>query len=196
MNVLYPIDPESKITSPFGNRTSPIPGASTNHRGIDFSTPLNTIVKAATGGTVKSVGFDNQRGNYVSIDNGSGLITNYYHLNKSSVKEGERVVTGQSIALSGNTGISTGPHLHFETILNGTPVDPLSLLSKEAAPGSDTTLLSTSSGIIETVASTTKAAIENITKPFTGSGESENMDGNTLFFIGAMVVIVLLFFKS
>lgn len=86
MALIYPVDPSTRITSPFGERTSPTAGASTNHKGLDFAVPANTTVKAAGAGTVINVGYDNSRGNFVQLDNGNGIQTNYYHLNKALVK--------------------------------------------------------------------------------------------------------------
>lgn len=138
MAVLFPLDDvTARITSKFGSRTAPTDKASTYHLGIDISTPVGTNVNAATNGVVKETGYNSTSGNYVIIDNGSGIETAYRHLKTILVKKGDVVKAGQPIALSGNTGVSTGPHLHFETKVNGEYVDPLSLiLSTDTYPTS------------------------------------------------------------
>lgn len=103
-----PLKPNSyTITSPFGHR------GSDNHQGIDLATPVNSSVYAAKDGKVVSVGSHPSAGNYVIIDHGNHVYTNYFHLNNQCVKVGDTVKAGQLIAKSGNTGNSTGPHLHF-----------------------------------------------------------------------------------
>lgn len=139
MGVLFPIDDVSaKITSYFGERQKPTEGASTFHKGIDIAVPVGTNVNAATSGIVKSLGYNSTSGNYLIIDNGSGLETAYRHLKAILVKQGETVNAGQIVAKSGNTGISTGPHLHFETIVNGEAVNPLTLILGEEKESSTT----------------------------------------------------------
>ena len=95
------------VTSPFGNRD----GAS--HNGIDLATPINSSVYAAKDGKVAAIGYDPSAGNYVILDHGNHTYTNYFHLSSQTVKVGDVVKAGQLIAKSGNTGNSTGPHLHF-----------------------------------------------------------------------------------
>lgn len=115
---------QGRITSPFGHRDAPKAGASTEHGGIDIAVPIGTPVKAPAGGTVVSVGKDPKNGNFVRIDHGNGVVTGYAHLNGASVKVGDQVEAGQDFATSGNSGNSTGPHLHWTTKINGKPVDP------------------------------------------------------------------------
>jgi murein DD-endopeptidase MepM/ murein hydrolase activator NlpD len=102
------------------------------HDGVDFPTPVGTPVKAALGGTIVRIssggGYNNGWGNDVMISHGNGLVTHYAHLSRVNVSGGQTVQQGQVIALSGNTGHSTGPHLHFETILNGVFKNPLNYL--------------------------------------------------------------------
>lgn len=116
------------ITSPFGWRIHPIYGYRSFHTGIDIGVPLGTIVKAARYGTVIYTGYNGAFGLVVIIDHGNSLATMYAHLSRVFVSVGQRVGTLQSIAASGNTGWSTGPHLHFQVDLQGTPVNPLSWL--------------------------------------------------------------------
>ncbi len=94
------------------------------HGGVDIGVPEGTKVLAVKGGTVVKATYDNSYGYYVIIDHGNGLMTRYAHNKRNVVSEGQSVKAGQMIALSGNTGNSTGPHLHFEVILNGQRVDP------------------------------------------------------------------------
>lgn len=111
-------------TSSFGRRSAPKKGASTNHKGVDWAVPTGTPVKASCGGTVTKAGWGSGYGYVVYIDHEDGKQTRYGHLSRVLVSVGQRVRQGDRIALSGNTGVSTGPHLHFEMRINGTPVDP------------------------------------------------------------------------
>lgn len=116
-----------KITSNFGPRTPPKEGATKVHQGIDISVPTGTSVMSALGGVVKKAGFNSSSGNYVTVDHGGGIETTYKHLSKIIASaEGSKVSQGQVIGLSGSTGISTGPHLHFEVRKDGRYIDPLS----------------------------------------------------------------------
>lgn len=111
-------------TSGYGMRRAPTKGASTNHRAIDWATPTGTAIWASCGGTVSVAGWQSGYGYVVYINHPDGNQTRYGHLSKILVSVGQKVKQGQKIALSGNTGRSTGPHLHFELRVNGTPVNP------------------------------------------------------------------------
>lgn len=111
-------------TSGYGRRKAPTKGASTNHRAIDWATPTGTAIWASCGGTVSVAGWQSGYGYVVYINHPDGNQTRYGHLSKILVSAGQKVKQGQKIALSGNTGRSTGPHLHFELRVNGTPVNP------------------------------------------------------------------------
>lgn len=111
-------------TSGYGRRKAPTKGASTNHRAIDWATPTGTAIWASSGGTVSVAGWQSGYGYVVYINHPDGNQTRYGHLSKILVSSGQKVKQGQKIALSGNTGRSTGPHLHFELRVNGTPVNP------------------------------------------------------------------------
>lgn len=113
-----------KVTSYFGNRPLPIAGATTNHEAIDWGTPTGTPVYASSGGTVVRAGWIGSYGNAIFIDHPDGRQTRYAHLSKILVSVGQKVKQGEKIALSGNTGVTTGPHLHFEMRINGRAVDP------------------------------------------------------------------------
>lgn len=123
---LWPL--RGTISSPFGPRVHPIYGVPSFHTGIDIAVPEGTSVRAAAAGVVTTAGWDGGFGLLVVIDHGNGYQTYYGHLSKILVGAGERVEAAEVIALSGNTGLSTGPHLHFEVQYNGTSVDPRPLL--------------------------------------------------------------------
>ena len=111
-------------TSGFGSRSAPTKGASTYHKGLDLATPIGTPVKASCGGTVAKAGWGSGYGYVVYINHEDGRQTRYAHLSKVLVKVGQKVQQGERIALSGNTGVSTGPHLHFELLINNKQVNP------------------------------------------------------------------------
>lgn len=117
-----------RLSSPFGKRSAPKKGASTYHKGIDWAIPTGSAVFASCGGTVSRAGWGSGYGYVVYIDHEGGSQTRYGHLSKVLVKVGQKVKQGERIALSGNTGVSTGPHIHFEILLNGTPVNPAKYL--------------------------------------------------------------------
>lgn len=119
----YPVSGE--ITSTFGYRDQPTAGATTYHEGIDIGVPEGSDVAAADGGKVSSVGYNSGLGYYVKIDHGNDRYTTYAHLSGYFVNKGDAVTKGQRIALSGSTGVSTGPHLHFAVQESGTYVDPM-----------------------------------------------------------------------
>lgn len=114
------------ITSYFGLRDAPTAGASTNHGAIDIGVPTGTNVYATEAGTVIKAEFNSSGGNWVWIDHGNGYVTKYLHNSQLKVSVGDKVTKGQVIALSGTTGTSTGPHVHFQIEYNGEKVDPLS----------------------------------------------------------------------
>ena len=121
----WPMPTSTYITSYFGGRNAPTAGASTYHRGIDIACDSGSHVIAAAAGTVSYTGYMGSGGITVMIDHGDGVFTVYHHLSAYSVKEGDKVEQGQVVAFSGNTGVSTGPHLHFGVRVNGDYVDPL-----------------------------------------------------------------------
>ncbi len=123
---IYPV--WGRISSGFGKRKAPKKGASTYHKGVDFAVPIGTAVMASCGGTVTRAGWGSGYGYCVYIQHPDGRSTRYGHLSKVLVKAGQSVSQGQKIALSGNTGVSTGPHLHFEILIGGGQVNPLKYL--------------------------------------------------------------------
>ena len=116
------------VTSGFGYRIHPIFGTRTLHAGIDIGAAYGSGVWAANGGTVSFVGAMSGYGNVVVVDHGGGLATTYNHLSAFSVSSGQSVSRGQQVGAVGCTGYCTGPHLHFEVRVNGTPVDPMPYL--------------------------------------------------------------------
>lgn len=113
-----------RLTSGYGYRTHPISGVRTFHNGIDIAAPSGTAVYAYASGTVITVNQNNTLGKYIAVDHGNGLVTRYLHLSKFNVSIGDKVSTGDRIGSVGNTGYSTGAHLHFEVLKNGTYQDP------------------------------------------------------------------------
>lgn len=118
-----------RLTSGFGKRSRPTKGASTYHKGIDWATATGTAVMASSGGVVTKAGWGSGYGNVIYIQHPDGKVTRYGHLSKILVSVGQTVSQGQKIALSGNTGVSTGPHVHFEILVNGVQVNPLDYLN-------------------------------------------------------------------
>jgi len=116
------------VTSGFGVRRHPVFGDMRMHSGIDIGAGHGATVVAADGGTVITSAYNASYGNYVVISHGGGITTLYAHLSSRSVSAGASVSKGQQVGLIGSTGISTGPHLHFEVMVNGSRVNPLSKL--------------------------------------------------------------------
>lgn len=120
--------PGSHLGSPFGWRIDPITGRSALHTGLDFQADPGTPILAAAGGVVVVQEYHAAYGNMVEIEHGNGLITRYAHASEVFVKKGDLVKRGQKIAAVGSTGRSTGPHLHFEVLADGTPQNPQNFL--------------------------------------------------------------------
>jgi murein DD-endopeptidase MepM/ murein hydrolase activator NlpD len=123
-----PVD-GARISSGFGMRFHPVLGYTRMHKGIDFAVPVGTPVMAAGGGTIQQEGWVNGYGNFMVINHGGGYSTAYGHLSRFApgIHKGSRVHQGQVVAFSGNTGLTTGPHLHYETRVNNQQVNPLTL---------------------------------------------------------------------
>jgi murein DD-endopeptidase MepM/ murein hydrolase activator NlpD len=113
------------LSSRFGNRESPFTGRTEFHRGIDISTRLNGPVVTPADGIVTGIDWDGGYGRVLTIDHGYGLRTQYAHLEKTLVRKGQYVKRGETVALVGSSGRSTGPHLHYEVHLNKVPIDPM-----------------------------------------------------------------------
>jgi murein DD-endopeptidase MepM/ murein hydrolase activator NlpD len=119
------------ISSYFGRRADPFTGYSAVHKGLDFAGPEGTKVTAVAAGLVTFAGDRAGFGEMVEINHGNGLATRYCHNEKTLVRQGDMVRKGQEVALMGSTGRSTGPHLHFEVLKNGTQVDPLRFIGED-----------------------------------------------------------------
>ncbi|PHM55233.1 murein DD-endopeptidase MepM [Xenorhabdus sp. KK7.4] len=122
----FPTTKQFRVSSPFNpRRLNPVTGRVTAHRGVDFAMPVGTPVLAVGDGEVIVAKFDGAAGNFIAIRHGRQYTTRYMHLRKLLVKPGQKVKRGERIGLSGNTGRTTGPHLHFEFWDNQQPVNPL-----------------------------------------------------------------------
>ncbi|GMQ93784.1 MAG: M23 family metallopeptidase [Acidimicrobiia bacterium] len=117
-----------RIESGFGPRIHPIYGTVKMHNGLDMHGPIGEPIRAGAGGTVIFAGVKGGFGDTVMIDHGGGMVTLYAHQSKLAVSVGQKVKAGQTIGYVGNSGLSTGPHLHFEVRINGVPVDPMKYL--------------------------------------------------------------------
>ncbi|MBM3951670.1 MAG: hypothetical protein FJ311_09475 [Rhodospirillales bacterium] len=116
------------INSPFGKRKDPLNGMWSAHYGVDLAAPKATPVHAPATGTVKIAGYQDKYGLLVEIDHGYGLRTRYGHLSKVNVKKGDKVTFNQVIGLVGNTGRSTGSHLHYEVLFKDKPKNPMNFI--------------------------------------------------------------------
>jgi len=119
------------VTSSFGFRKSPFTGLREKHEGWDIAARSGAPVRATADGVVVVEGREYGYGNLVEIDHGYGIVTRYGHNSKHLVEVGDRVKRGQVVSLVGNTGRSTGPHLHYEILLNGVPVSPKNYILEE-----------------------------------------------------------------
>ncbi len=122
---IWPCPSSRRITSYFGPRPRPTAGASTNHKGIDIGAGYGAAIVASAGGRVTTSTYSSSAGNYIVISHGNGMSTVYMHCSALYVSVGETVTQGQTIAGVGSTGYSTGNHLHFGVIKNGSYVNPL-----------------------------------------------------------------------
>lgn len=119
-----------KVTSEFGGRADPFMNKAAAHSGVDFSAPIGTPVLSTANGIISKVAFnDVGYGHFIEITHAQGVITKYAHLDQILVNKDDKVGKGSLIGTVGNTGRSTGSHLHFEVIVNNVPVDPMSVIS-------------------------------------------------------------------
>jgi murein DD-endopeptidase MepM/ murein hydrolase activator NlpD len=126
--IAMPIQSDFRFTSGFGLRNDPFTGALAMHEGIDFSAEVGSTVLAAASGTVVRSEWDHTFGNVIEIKHAENFLTRYAHLNKRSVATNTQVQGGATIGEVGNTGRSTGPHLHYEIFQNGRVLNPLKVL--------------------------------------------------------------------
>lgn len=116
------------LSSPFGKRSDPFNKKSAAHKGVDLASNTGNKIKTMAKGKVVRSEWNGGYGKYIEIDHGNGFKTKYAHLNKSYVKKGQYVEQGEAIGEVGSSGRSTGPHLHYEVLYNGTPVDPMTFI--------------------------------------------------------------------
>ncbi len=134
----YPLQRQARISSHFNpKRKHPVTGRVAPHKGVDFAMPTGTPIIAPADGIVEKVAYQaSGAGRYIIIRHSREYQTVYMHLSKPLVKAGQSIKRGQRIALSGNTGRSTGPHLHYEFHINGRPVNPMTV----KLPGTNNTM--------------------------------------------------------
>ena len=128
-NLQWPVPSCTLITSRFGYRVAPTTGASTYHGGLDIGAGMGASIVAAGAGDVIYAGANGGYGNCVMIDHGNGVVTVYAHMSSIGVSYGQYVTAGQSVGAVGSTGVSTGPHCHFEIRINGAQTDPAAYFS-------------------------------------------------------------------
>jgi len=122
---ISPVDMEKgKVSAPFGERVNPFTGKKEIHTGIDIEINAGEPVVAAAKGKVVTATSDEKRGNYVVIEHDNSFTTSYSHLKSLYVQSGDIVESGKCIGFVGSTGLSTGPHLHFEVLQNGKAINP------------------------------------------------------------------------
>ncbi|PFG54375.1 murein DD-endopeptidase [Marinobacter sp. LV10R520-4] len=139
----WPTEKRFRISSPFSpDRLHPITGRRSPHNGVDLAAPFGTSIVSTGDGVVSRVGNHPFAGRYIDINHSGTFETRYLHLSKVLVKRGQRIKRGQKIALTGNSGRSTGPHLHFEFHVDGQPVNPLTADIPTAAKVPDIELAS------------------------------------------------------
>jgi murein DD-endopeptidase MepM/ murein hydrolase activator NlpD len=127
---LWPV--EGRLMSPFGGRTDPLSGEGAIHTGVDLSVPQGTPVHVAADGIVVHADWRNGYGRLVIVDHGNGLQTYYGHLSRFEVVTGQEIRRGDILGQSGSSGRVTGPNLHYEVRMAGTPVNPYPYLAKSA----------------------------------------------------------------
>jgi murein DD-endopeptidase MepM/ murein hydrolase activator NlpD len=131
-----PVD--GAVGSGFGFRTDPFTGRAALHTGLDFPAPAGTSIVASAGGVVLASEWHAEYGHTIEIDHGNGLVTRYAHCSKTLVKPGQVIKPGQQIGEVGSSGRSTGPHLHFEVLVQGVPHDPARFLAAAPVVGQTT----------------------------------------------------------
>lgn len=138
----HPFEGSYRLSSNFNpRRTHPVTGRISPHNGTDFAMPIGTPVTAPANGVVERVSNHHAAGRYIVVRHDNGYRTRYLHLSRPLVNQGERVTMGERIALSGNTGRSTGPHLHYEVIVNNAPVNAMTVPLPENTSLSGDTLV-------------------------------------------------------
>ena len=133
MLALRPITSSARMSSGFGYRIHPVTGKSQFHKGMDFAAPIGTPIYAPGNGVVTFSGWGTGYGRYVEVDHGNGTVTRYAHTSANYVNVGDTVYANQQIAAVGNTGRSTGAHLHYEVRQNGQAINPQTYLAMAPA---------------------------------------------------------------
>jgi murein DD-endopeptidase MepM/ murein hydrolase activator NlpD len=126
---IYPVSEKPRVSSGYGYRIDPFNSKKAFHSGIDLAVLKDTEVLSCGAGKVVRASYNRINGNYIIIDHGNKYKSCYGHLSKVSVKCGDRVIKGQVIGLSGSTGMSTGPHIHYQVIYDGKTIDPLTIIN-------------------------------------------------------------------
>ncbi|AUY22705.1 peptidoglycan DD-metalloendopeptidase family protein [Citrobacter freundii] len=135
----YPLPVTARLSSPFNPaRLNPVSGKVSPHNGIDYSMPMNTKIVSVINGKVTRAEYNSTMGYFVEVSGKDNVKTRYLHLSKILVKKGTSVSRGTAIALSGNSGRSSGPHLHYELVINNNPVN--SLAFRAAGPADNNKL--------------------------------------------------------
>ncbi|MCK6157673.1 M23 family metallopeptidase [Moraxella osloensis] len=133
MLTVRPITSSARMSSGFGYRIHPVTGKSQFHKGMDFAAPIGTPIYATGNGVVTFSGWGTGYGRYVEVDHGNGTVTRYAHTSANYVNVGDTVYANQQIAAVGNTGRSTGAHLHYEVRQNGQAINPQTYLAMAPA---------------------------------------------------------------
>ena len=118
------------LSSGYGSRRDPFDGTNDFHSGLDIAANMGTPIRATADGTVKNAAFNGNYGNAVLIEHGFGISTRYGHLSRFAVRDGQEIRRGEVLGYVGATGRATAPHLHYEILLNGQPINPLRLLAR------------------------------------------------------------------
>src|SRR5439155_249935 len=126
------LEPQNRLLADELERVHPILHLARPHEGIDVSAPMGAEIEAPAAAIVTEVRWEDGYGNIITLDHGYGIVTRFAHCSKILVARGARVKRGQKIALVGSTGLSTGPHLHYEVWVNGKPVDPMHYVMPDA----------------------------------------------------------------
>ena len=159
--MLWPAPGHKIITSPYGYRIHPIFGYQRFHAGIDIGVPLGSPIVAANDGTVIKTAYSSSYGNMIMIDHGGGIVTLYAHLSEFESEPGDVVTRGTTIARSGSTGWSTGPHLHFEVRVNGKTTDPILYLKGNTNKSDESTIQENDQKVDENIVNNVENKIDN-----------------------------------
>ena len=180
----WPLPGISKVSSKFGPRTPPCAGASSMHGGIDIGASSGTpILSYASGEVVQNVAWNKSAGNYIKIDHGNGVCSRYLHMvQPSPLTVGTKVAAGQEVGKVGNTGVGTGPHLHFEIHIDGTKVDPLNYVNPGGGVAGTVPNLDGGEGSSPVVGNSGTSTGEVITTPTVSGGGTIGSSSDNLLY--------------